>query len=55
MNYLFNKCVDLLYYLATMFSMSYEEINVILFCIVWPMITLFLIYKAYFSGKVSKK
>lgn len=47
MNSIFNFCVDLLYYLANMFNCSYEEINVIIFCFAWPLLTILLIIKIY--------
>ena len=37
---IFNYCVKLLYDAASLFGISYEEINVWLFCVIWPIITL---------------
>ena len=37
---LFFKCVDLLTNLAEKLHISYETINVLIFCIIWPLITL---------------
>jgi hypothetical protein len=54
MNDVFNWCVDFLVYWAQIFNITYEEINVIVFCIIWPIFTLFLIYKAYFRNEKSK-
>ena len=39
---IFNFCVYLLYDLANMFGISYEEINVWIFCIIWPIASLIL-------------
>ena len=36
----FNFCVILLYDVATFLGISYEEINVWLFCLIWPILTL---------------
>ena len=39
---IFNFCVRLLYDLANILGISYEEINVWLFCIIWPFLSLVL-------------
>ena len=36
----FNYCVKLLYDVASIMGISYEEINVWVFCIVWPIATI---------------
>ena len=38
----FNFCVHLLYYVAGILGISYEEINVWLFCVIWPLLSLVL-------------
>ena len=38
----FNFCVRLLYDIGTFLGISYEEINVWLFCIIWPLLSLVL-------------
>ena len=43
-NDIFYKCVALLKYFAAMFGMTYEEINVWIFCVIWPLITLLMIF-----------
>ena len=37
---IFNFCVHLLYDLASIIGITYEEINVWLFCVIWPILTL---------------
>ena len=37
---IFNACVDLLQYLADKFKTDYNTINVVIFCIIWPVITI---------------
>ena len=37
---IFNFCVYLLYDLASIIGITYEEINVWLFCVIWPILTL---------------
>ena len=36
----FNFCVILLYNIGTLFGITYEEINVWLFVVIWPLISL---------------
>ena len=40
---IFDWCVEILIYWAKVFGISYNEINVYIFCIIWPILTLFLI------------
>ena len=39
---IFNFCVRLLYDMANILGISYEEINVWLFCVIWPFLSLLL-------------
>jgi hypothetical protein len=41
---IFDWCVILLYEVAGWIGISYEEINVWLFCVTWPFLTFSLIY-----------
>ena len=41
---IFDWCVIALYEVAALLNITYEEINVWLFCIAWPLFTLALIY-----------
>ena len=43
MNEIFDWCVRLLIFLATQFGMTYKEINVWIFVIIWPVITIVLV------------
>ena len=36
----FNLCVNWLYYTKNKYNLSYESINIIIFCIIWPLITI---------------
>ena len=38
----FNVCVKILYDIAAVLGITYEEINVWLFCIIWPILTLYI-------------
>ena len=38
----FNFCVYILYDVAGILGISYEEINVWLFCVIWPLLSLVL-------------
>ena len=39
MDLTFDLCVQLLYVMADAVGMTYKEINVWIFCIVWPLLT----------------
>ena len=39
---IFNFCVELLYDVASILGITYEEINVWFFCIIWPILTLYM-------------
>ena len=43
MDQVFDWCVDLLVSLAGMIGITYKEINVWIFVIIWPLITLILL------------
>lgn len=43
MNQIFDWCVDLLYWMAGVTGLTYEEVNVLLFVFIHPLITLILI------------
>ncbi len=42
MEQIFNVCVLILLDLAELTGLSYQQINVIIFCFIWPILTLFL-------------
>lgn len=42
---LFNSCVLFLVQIASLFGVTYEELNVYLFCIAWPIITVYMIFR----------
>ncbi|MGZ9222833.1 MAG: hypothetical protein ACXW4Q_12065 [Anaerolineales bacterium] len=43
MNQIFDWCVNVLIYWANIFGITYKEINVWVFVILWPLLTLLLI------------
>jgi hypothetical protein len=43
MDAIFDWCVEVLVYFASMFGITYKEINVWVFVIIWPIVTLALI------------
>lgn len=54
MNYIFDKCVDLLLWLGPVFNLTYKEINVLIFVIIEPaifMIMFYIILKQYLSNE----
>ncbi|PJZ54579.1 hypothetical protein [Leptospira adleri] len=40
---IFNWCVDFLIFGAKVLGITYNEINVYIFCVIWPLFTLILI------------
>jgi hypothetical protein len=43
MNQIFDWCVNMLIYWANVFGITYKEINVWVFVIIWPLLTILLI------------
>lgn len=43
---LFTLCVNYLHFLSNRLDMTYNEINIWIFCIIWPLITLVLLILA---------
>ena len=43
-NFVFYGSVDALVWLARLFGFTYQEINVLIFCVAWPLFTLALMY-----------
>ena len=41
---LFDRCVDILLWLAALLGISYDTINVWIFCFIWPIFTLTLVF-----------
>jgi len=39
-HHIFNFCVESLIYISKIFGVSYEEANVWIFCVIWPLLTL---------------
>ena len=54
-NFIFYSSVDALILLARLLGMTYEEINVWLFCVVWPILTFLLMYAVYFLGRQNRE
>ena len=47
-NFIFHGSVEALIVLARLLGMTYQEINVWLFVIAWPVLTLLLVYAVFF-------
>lgn len=43
----FNMCVDIMLFLGDITGLSYNEINVLVFCIIWPLYTIYLLILSY--------
>ena len=52
---IFNWAVIALYEVAVWFGMTYEEINVWLFCVTWPILTFLLMYAVYFLVRQNRE
>lgn len=52
---IFDLCVDFLIYWAKILGISYNEINVYIFCIIWPIFTMILIGLILYQWKVILK
>ena len=51
----FNWSVIALYEVAGWFNITYEEINVWLFCVAWPILTLLLMYAVFFLVRQNRQ
>ena len=54
MNQLFYYCVEILKKISEITSMSYEEINIWIFVVIHPIVTLLLIYELAKCKKLAK-
>ena len=52
---IFNWSVKVLYEVAGLFSITYEEINVWLFCVAWPTLTLLLMYAVFLLVRQNRE
>ena len=51
---LFNSCVLFLVQIASLLGVTYEELNVYLFCIAWPTITVYMMLRImYLKWKIK--
>ena len=54
-NFIFHSSIDALILLARLLGMTYEEINVWLFCVTWPILTFLLMYAVYFLVRQNRE
>jgi hypothetical protein len=47
----FNICVDIMLFLGDLTGLSYNQINVLVFCILWPLHTIYLFILSYRARK----
>ena len=52
--FIYSYCTDFVINLANIAGMSYYEINAIIFCVIWPILTILLI-AVYFILKLKTK
>lgn len=55
MTEIFKACVDLLNYLANEFGLSYVQINVIIFCIIEPVVFIFMLFLIIKQRRIIKE
>ena len=54
-DFVFNWAVIAFYEVAGWFGITYEEINVWLFCAAWPILTLLLVYAVFFLVRQNRQ
>ena len=54
-NFIFHGSVETLVVLARVLGMTYQEINVWLFCVTWPILTFLLMYAVYFLVRQNRE
>ena len=54
-NFIFHGSVEGLIVLARLLGMTYQEINVWLFCVAWPLLTLLLMYAVFFLVRQNRE
>ena len=54
-NFIFHGSVEALIVLARLLGMTYQEINVWLFCVAWPVLTLLLMYAVFFLVRHNRQ
>ncbi|MBM9501402.1 hypothetical protein JWG44_14190 [Leptospira sp. 201903071] len=52
---IFDWCVDVLIFWAKVFGITYNEINVYIFCVIWPLFTLILIVLVFLLLRTNRK
>jgi hypothetical protein len=52
---IFQLCVALLVWLADLLGISYEAVNVWIFCVLWPLFTVFLICLALWQRRTISR
>ena len=45
----FNSCVWLLLFIGKTFGLSYNAVNVLIFCVIWPLFTVALLFYSFYG------
>lgn len=53
-DFVFDACVNLLLFIGALTGLSYNAVNVIIFCVVWPVLTLALLVIVFMQRKPRK-
>lgn len=54
-DFVFDACVNLLLIIGALTGLSYNAVNVIIFCVVWPILTLILLTNVFYLRRKIKK
>jgi hypothetical protein len=53
-DFVFDACVNLLLFVGWLTGLSYNAVNVIIFCVIWPILTLCLLARVFWPFKIKK-
>ncbi len=53
--YIFGACVTILLWLGNLTGLGYMGINVLIFCVIWPIFTVWLIWLVFKQRKVIRE
>lgn len=54
-DFVFDACVNLLLFIGWLTGLSYNAVNVIIFCVIWPVLTLCLLGRVFWPFKSKPK
>jgi hypothetical protein len=54
-DFIFDACVNLLLLIGYLTGLSYNAVNVLIFCVIWPLLTIGLLGKVFFFSGSKRK